>query len=243
MESLIARHAAAFLRCREWDEDGDAVQVYVDEELHMHYPAAAYAVGGRLYIALAPFLAEGAEMLEDIGPESSAADIVSALMEGVEMIPDRSGFYTVDGDLLADAELPAGGTLRLLTGDDAPTLDELLAACTPMEREAGAVSAEDPLAVGCFAQDGRLAAAASFWYWDDAIADVTVVTHPACRGMGFGRAAVADLCRRGLADGRIIQYRCDDSNRGSVALCRSLGFVQSFSVEGVVLHYPEDEEE
>lgn len=241
MPDLIQKHIRTYLRYRGWKAQGPLVQVREDENLHAHYPVAAYSIGGYLYVMLAPFLMPGKEMLEGLPPSASAMKIISILMEGVQMQPDASGFYTVDPDHLQPASPPAGAVIRPLTAADAGIWEEMLSACNPLDREAGALSLEDPLILGCFDETGTLASAASFWYWGKNLADIGVLTHPDRRGRGFGRAVVSALCREGFATGRNIQYRCDDKNEGSVALCKSLGFVKSFSMEGVILRYPEDD--
>jgi RimJ/RimL family protein N-acetyltransferase len=115
------------------------------------------------------------------------------------------------------------GEARQLGPADAALLAELNAACTPHDRQQGEVEIDHPVVFGCFS-DGQMAAAASFIYYGDAVADVGVITHPQRRGHGFGKAAVTGLSQWGLAQGRLLQYRAAVTNPGSMRIAESLGY-------------------
>ncbi len=115
---------------------------------------------------------------------------------------------------------PSPGTRRL-TEEDRPFMEQLREACTPTEWE-HAGGDEGELAVGAFA-DGELAALARYVDWGG-IAHVSIVTHPARRGRGFGRQAVAALTREVLERGLVAQYRVLADNAPSLAVAGALGF-------------------
>ena len=82
---------------------------------------------------------------------------------------------------------------------------------------------EDDIAVGCF--DGeKLISVASYWFWGDFLADIGILTAPAYRGKGIGRAVVGYLCKIGIEMGRINVYRHSNVNRASDKLSSALGF-------------------
>ena len=54
----------------------------------------------------------------------------------------------------------------------------------------------------------------------------SVVTHPAFRGCGFGRSAVAHVAQRAIEAGLVAQYRTLQANTPSVRIAESLGFRQ-----------------
>ena len=54
--------------------------------------------------------------------------------------------------------------------------------------------------------------------------DVGVLVHPVARRRGLGAAVVADVTRRAVSSGRLVQYRCNDENEASAPLARSCGF-------------------
>jgi predicted GNAT family acetyltransferase len=56
------------------------------------------------------------------------------------------------------------------------------------------------------------------------IAHIAVVTHPSHRGRGYGKAAVAHLAARAIAEGLLPQYRTLDSNQPSLRIAEALGF-------------------
>jgi GNAT superfamily N-acetyltransferase len=77
---------------------------------------------------------------------------------------------------------------------------ELRGACDPEEWEHGGHALDDGPAAGVFV-DGRLTALAGYTRWGGRLAHLSVVTHPAWRGHGFARAAVAHVATHGAAGG------------------------------------------
>ena len=53
---------------------------------------------------------------------------------------------------------------------------------------------------------------------------IAIVTHPAHRGRGLGKAAVSAIARIALARGLVAQYRTLCANTPSMAIARALGF-------------------
>ena len=78
-------------------------------------------------------------------------------------------------------------------------------------------------AVGVFRGDA-LAALASYKLWGDRIAHIAIVTHPAHRGGGLGKAAVSAMSRVALERGLVAQYRTLCANTPSMGIARALGF-------------------
>ena len=122
-----------------------------------------------------------------------------------------------------DFEPVAVPEAELLSADDAAALRQLGDSCTRLEVHLADVRLHHPVVYGCRAA-GMLAAAASFLFEDDLIADVGVLTHPQFRNRGYGRAAVSALCRWGLEHERVIQYCALPSNRASLRVADMLGF-------------------
>ncbi|MBB4634797.1 GNAT family N-acetyltransferase [Longimicrobium terrae] len=120
---------------------------------------------------------------------------------------------------------PAEPATRPLTGDDAPWVEALKAACSPEEWEHGGSDIAGGTAVGVFV-DGRLAALAGYEVWDGCIAHLAIVTAPAYRGRGLGRAAVGAAARAAVQRGLVAQYRTLDANAASVRIAHALGFVR-----------------
>lgn len=121
--------------------------------------------------------------------------------------------------------LPAtdAGEARPLRTADAPALERLRQACTPTEWEHGGSMLGKHQVVGVFTC-GELAAIAGYEIWGESIAHLSVLTHPAHRGQGFGRAVVGKASVLALAEGLIPQYRTLLANAPSRAIAASLGF-------------------
>jgi len=71
----------------------------------------------------------------------------------------------------------------------------------------------------------ELVSIAGYEIWGGTIAHVSVITHPAHRGRGYARSAVAAAASTALKAGLIPQYRTLESNGPSMSVARSLGFV------------------
>jgi GNAT superfamily N-acetyltransferase len=113
--------------------------------------------------------------------------------------------------------------VRSLAERDAPAAGALRAACTEIEWEHGGSPGSGRSASGIFA-GSDLVALAGYEVWGGTIAHISVVTHPAFRGRGFGRSAVAHVAHVALAAGLVPQYRTLQSNRASIRIAEALGF-------------------
>lgn len=115
-------------------------------------------------------------------------------------------------------------TVRPLSTSDRPAAEALRAACTQTEWDHGGSDVGMQPSSGVFV-DSELVSIAGYEVWGGAIAHISVVTHPAHRGRGYGRSAVAHLAGVALAAELIPQYRTLESNRPSTKIAESLGFV------------------
>jgi GNAT superfamily N-acetyltransferase len=114
---------------------------------------------------------------------------------------------------------------RLLQATDAGAVEQLRLACSPADWEHGGRSLGQQPAVGRFLA-GELVALASWEVWDDTIAHIYVVTHPAHRRRGYGKAVVSAIAAEALARGLVPQYRTLERNLPSVGIALALGFRQ-----------------
>jgi GNAT superfamily N-acetyltransferase len=115
--------------------------------------------------------------------------------------------------------------VRPLGESDRTALQQLADACEVEAWEHAAIALDEPHAFGCFA-DARLMAVARYRFGWEETAHIGVVTHPACRGQGYGRAVVGAATAEALAEGRIVLYQTLLANVPSVALATGLGFEQ-----------------
>jgi GNAT superfamily N-acetyltransferase len=112
---------------------------------------------------------------------------------------------------------------RLLTDRDLPALRRLADACGPTAWEHSGIRPGSSPVFGCHAGE-ELAAAGMLEPWGDRLLHVGIVTHPAHRGRGYGKAVVSAMTAHGLAAGGVVQYRTLEANRASVGIARALGF-------------------
>lgn len=115
-------------------------------------------------------------------------------------------------------------------------VSELLEACTEADRDEAEFDIEDldPYLV-CLRREGRVVALAGARNLEERppFFDIGVLTHPAWRTQGLGRAAVAQVVALVLADGCSPLYRCDITNVGSRGIALSLGFGAVAHIEAV----------
>lgn len=115
------------------------------------------------------------------------------------------------------------GGARLLGDGDRDAVAALREACEPVAWDNGGPSPATIATVGAFRGDA-LAALASYELWGERIAHIGIVTHPAHRGRGLGKAAVSALSRIIIERGLVAQYRTLLANAPSMAIARALGF-------------------
>jgi GNAT superfamily N-acetyltransferase len=136
-----------------------------------------------------------------------------------------SSFTVIGPAYIGYAEVvrPPSHPVRSLTEHDASAARALRAACPETEWEhGGSVVGEHPSS-GVFV-GSELVALAGYEVWGDAIAHISVITHPTFRGRGFGHSAVSHLASTALAVGFVPQYRTLESNRASIRIAEFLGF-------------------
>ncbi len=114
---------------------------------------------------------------------------------------------------------------RLLQATDVDAVERLRVACSTTDWEHGGSTAGQQPAVGRFLA-GELVALASWEVWDGTIAHIYVVTHPAHRRRGYGKAVVSAIAAEALARGLVPQYRTLERNLPSVGIALALGFRQ-----------------
>ena len=143
-----------------------------------------------------------------------------------EELAEAFGEFTVIGPAYigyAEVISPAPSFVRSLDEADRSLADSLRNACSEIEWDHGGSEVGPLPASGAFV-DAQLVALAGYEVWDDVIAHISVVTHPAYRGRGYGRGVVAHLAATALQAGLIPQYRTLDSNTGSIRIAEALGF-------------------
>lgn len=148
----------------------------------------------------------------------------AALGERVERIvgPSYQGFLDATAFLPAETQ-----GARPLTPADQPALARFIADCPPAAWADSAIVPDHEPIFG-LERDGALIALASAPLDgrpdDPTMRSVGVVTLPAWRGQGAGRAVVSALTAHCLADGATLHYQTLRANVASVAIAHALGY-------------------
>lgn len=189
-----------------------------DRMLHLWY------VGQRTYLEFDPQLTDEIERVLAGLPNNAVlcpGDLAAVLGARIASHEHGLAFYLYPPDL-PDFLPQEPFELRRLTLEDAGRMQALHQVCSPAEVDAGFVEVDHLIAFGCLIE-GQLAAASS-GFESRGFMDIGVLTHPAYRGRGLGKAAVRALCAWSIENGTIAQYRCDATNTASANQARSLNF-------------------
>lgn len=114
-------------------------------------------------------------------------------------------------------------SVRPLLRADQGAMQKLADACEIEAWEHAAIAFDEPHVFGYFVDDHMVAAARYRPAWGEA-ATIGVVTHPAFRGHGYGRAVVSAATGEGLEAGFVVLYQTLLANAPSVALATRLGY-------------------
>lgn len=136
-----------------------------------------------------------------------------------------------------------GGSAALFFADELPLLQpadeltishgnpeaiELEGMCPPDDvHEAGLAGLEHRFTIMHSENNGRPypVACGAYGEWEGILAHMGVLVPPQWRRNGLGTLAASVAAHEALAAGYTLQWRADVSNKGSLALARSLGFV------------------
>ena len=177
---------------------------------------------GQVTVKLTPGMAE--QLGVRTAPNVTEATFRQALTDSGATLHDPNCllyFTATSKAALLDEGMPA--TVRQLTESDEALFKAFESAATAEDLDEAYVELDHWAVFGSFEGD-RLVAAASTYPWGGAkIADIGVLTLPAYRGKGHGRAVVRAISRHAYGEGYEPQYRCQPDNHGSRALAASAG--------------------
>ena len=177
---------------------------------------------GAVRAVLTPSLADAVGLCE-LRPRSEA-DLRRALRKaGVALHAADNLFYfsRADVDTLLGADSHPG--VRQLSDADAALFAQFQSSASEQDLDDAYVELDHWAVFGAFEQD-RLVTVASMYPWGNArIADLGVLTLPACRRRGHARAVVRALCKHAAQQGYEPQYRCQLDNHASLAVAKAAG--------------------
>jgi hypothetical protein len=123
-------------------------------------------------------------------------------------------YYPPSGFAASSRKLDEGSSAELAVLPAAASADDL--------DESGIAHVESPIFVSRVS-DGRVAAASGYRRWPNAVAHLSVLTHPAHRRQGHGRRASSMAVRHAIDAGLLPQWRARPI--ASQELARTLGLV------------------
>jgi RimJ/RimL family protein N-acetyltransferase len=112
--------------------------------------------------------------------------------------------------------------VRKLHGEEQEVLQALKGACEAIAWEHSGIDETDSALFGYFAGE-ELAAVAHYSMWADDAASIGVLTHPAYRGRGYGKAVVSAAMADAFEHGHLVIYQTLSANHPSVRLATVLG--------------------
>jgi GNAT superfamily N-acetyltransferase len=126
---------------------------------------------------------------------------------------------------------------ELTVSHGSPEAIELEAACPPDDvNEVGLSDLEHRFTI-LHTEEGRRTpvACGAYTEWEGILAHMGVLVAPDWRRMGLGSLAASIAAHEALTSGLTLQWRSDVSNKGSLAIARSLGFAAGGSQTSVLL--------
>jgi len=224
-DARVAAYWASFLGCspERLDTPGTWVGPHADAGLADYRGAYLLRRGESCVVSVpAPLLPMVTARLAGL-PAASSFDVTRLrhlFGDAVERIvgPAWQGYLRAD-----DFRPAAQPNVRQLTAADDPALRLLAEACGEQEWEEVGIGRAEQVIFGAFTGD-RLVAAGMGEPLAAPLLHIGIITHPAYRRQGHGRAVVSAISAYGLGVGLVPRYQALAANIPSVAIARALGF-------------------
>ena len=224
-DARVAAYWASFLGCspERLDTPGTWVGPHADAGLADYRGAYLLRRGESCVVSVpVPLLPMVTARLAGL-PAASSFDVTRLrhlFGDAVERIvgPAWQGYLRAD-----DFRPAAQPNVRQLTAADDPALRLLAEACGEQEWEEVGIGRAEQVIFGAFAGD-RLVAAGMGEPLAAPLLHIGIITHPAYRRQGHGRAVVSAISAYGLGVGLVPRYQALAANIPSVAIARALGF-------------------
>lgn len=224
-DARVAAYWAAFLGCTSEQLEASGTWVVPHGGLAGYSGAYLLRRGMSCVVSVpAPLLATVAAQLAGL-PAESSFDIARLRLLFGDAI-DRFVGPAWQGFLRAADFRPAvRPNVRQLAATDDPALRRLAEGCDEQEWEQVGIGRAEQMVIGAFAGE-TLVAAGMGEPLGATLLHVGIITHPAYRGQGYGRAVVSAISAYGLDDGLVPRYQALMANQPSIAIARALGFCQ-----------------
>jgi GNAT superfamily N-acetyltransferase len=177
-----------------------------------------------MFTVPAPFVDKVAERISGLAPNVifDRSFLAALFGDAVDRIIGPAFRSVADGTDFQPV-VPRG--TRLLGPDDDAALHRLAEAAGEEAWEHSGIHVDRPPNFGCYMR-GDLTSAGMLLAASKRLRNVGILTHPAYRGQGYGRAVVSFMTAYALERGGIGHYQTLLANTPSVAIARSLGYQQ-----------------
>jgi GNAT superfamily N-acetyltransferase len=188
-----------------------------------------WPVGQHLVLEFAPAAEEAVNQFMEQFPEDHRVTLDDFKRAWGDVETSGLPMYAMDAAEFRPFHVSSPYILRQLTTEDQPAFDVFLAQCSAEDKDEGDVAIDHMIAFGIF--DGeRIAAAGSVFIWRGFI-DIGILTDPAYRKKGFGKALVSACTAHYLAGDKVVGYRHDVINIGSRGIAQGLNFTHYADVD------------
>lgn len=224
-DARVAAYWASFLGCapEQLEASGTWVGPHADTGLADYQGAYLLHRGESCVVSVpAPLLATVSAQLAGLPAASSCEKVRLQNLFGDAI--ERFVGPAWQGYLRADDFRPAmRQNVRQLTAVDNPALRRLAESCGEEEWESVGIGRAAQVVFGAFIGD-TLVAAGMGEPRAATLLHIGVITHPAYRGQGHGRAVVSAISAYGLDADLVPRYQALVANTPSVAIAHALGF-------------------
>lgn len=206
---------------------GQRIGVRTDEELSEDYPALLVRGQGACVVSLAPELDEAAApVAEWLTPETCGTELAAFLFDQEAPLALETAWFLIPGPEGVQ-RVPSRGEIRF----DPPTAEVRAFAASMPEADwlRGGLA---PYARACAVYDGGKLAALAGGRLLGGVLDLSFVTHPACRGRGFGAAAISTMIA--AYPKALPLWRAETGNEASLQVARRMGFSEYLLQEGII---------
>ena len=222
MIQQIYRHLALQFKLPMEDADQAGTTIMLDEERDPDASQIIWTFDKHVIIRTHPQFEEQFKALIEAGQALSIGQIVENLDVTVREEQQDMLYSITEADFILHT---TDFTVRQLTEDDATAFDSFMAQCTERDKAFAQVKLDDEKIFAVL--DGeRIIAVASSLVWHGFV-DIGVLTDPAYRGQGAGKAVVASIVQHYLqnkADKRPLSYRHETGNIGSGKIAEAVGW-------------------
>ncbi|MEM7028206.1 MAG: GNAT family N-acetyltransferase [Chloroflexota bacterium] len=235
LEKRIAQTWATFFKCRPADFDQERTDIILHEDQRGSRRVDLWTIGRHAFLRIDPDLEAMVRNTVQAKAQFKCFTVPDLLKSWANQQATLS--YTVDICFLYPSKFQTQTLVtpfqtRQLLLEDSHHLEALKAACSNDDIESADIAIDNEVVWGCF-HNAQLVSVASMYKVWGGFADVGILTHPAFRGQGVGKATVSAICTYLLAQNEVVLYRYEIRNKGSGKIARALGFRKTCQQQGI----------